>query len=437
MKLRKIVSVVLVLVILLLMLPTAEVLAAEPKTLAYWRFENTNGCYSGNINDGTFVIKDLTGKGNDLKVMSQGTTAENLLKWKSDGYGNVSSSLLFDNQKKYCDLSKQDTFYGGVVPVAKWFETVGNAPINKEEFKGGYTIEAIIKFTPEFDFGYNRYSGIFSRQGTRMSCNISSEDTTDNQDPLTALNVATNTGANADSGTISNSNKANLQFINTGVDSQNNDALDKWETNFDLVPGQWYHIAVVNDGKKNTMYINGKVFYESNMEITEMTFGKDGFAWDIGMGRKFNSKPGSDAAKDDKGTPRRPFMGQMAAIRVSSGAVAKANFLSEANYNLPANQDPTQVAPTNTIEPTVEPTEILTTPEPEETTAPESTTGEPENTSANTSETSTSTPTNTTPAVNNVEDNKNGNIILFSILVAIVGGGVGAAYFIIKKKKSS
>jgi len=420
MNFKKVISSVFVASFIFANIVTVNVSADESKTVAYWRFENTESCYSGDINGNSFAIKDLSGNGNNLKVMSQGSTTENLLKWQSDGYGGVASSLLFDNQKKYCDTSKQDTFHGGVIPVAKWFETVENAPINKEEFKNGYTIEAIIKFTPDFDFSYNRYSGIFSRQGTRLSCDLVQDDTIDNTDPLSALSVGTNTGTNADSGKISSNNKANLQFINTGFNSANNDSLDKWETNFDLVPGQWYHIAVVNDGKKNTMYLNGQVFHESTQEITGIKLGKDGYAWDIGMGRKYNTKPGSELGKDDKGTTRRPFMGQMAAIRVSSGALTKSDFLSTTNYKLPVSNNNQTPAPAETPVPTPATTDI-----------PDATTSTP----TDTPDATVSASVEPSPSV--TEEKSSSPVIYIVLGILVIGGGGAAAYFIIKKKKAS
>ncbi|NHC13099.1 LamG-like jellyroll fold domain-containing protein [Motilibacter deserti] len=112
-------------------------------------------------------------------------------------------------------------------------ESVQNAKINSEKFLSGFTIEAFVKLPQPF-VGSHAWMGILSWEGN----NGRTSGYTPNEPPC-SLNL---------------SGERFLQFVlYPELDVANNPT--HWS--HALPTGEWQHVAIVNDGKRSTVYVNG------------------------------------------------------------------------------------------------------------------------------------------------------------------------------------
>ena len=150
---------------------------SENAVIAHWKFQNQEGYYTGNADDDTLRFIDLSGNGNDLEVGVEGNGAQlDIFSWDNgvdyieEGcYYESASSLKFDNTwEKALSVDPYDaelTTYSGAYVSGKYLQTVENAPMNALDGEDGWTIEVIFKISEEWNVHYNRYTGIFSKQG--------------------------------------------------------------------------------------------------------------------------------------------------------------------------------------------------------------------------------------------------------------------------------
>ncbi|MBS2537348.1 Tat pathway signal sequence domain protein [Catenulispora sp. NF23] len=193
-------------------------------TLAYWRFDG--GGADGSAVADSQVIRDLSGRGNDLVKENVAGTKGSPLTW--------STSEFHPDQPGHGSLR----FVGQGHPVqGAWLQTVPNAPLNNETFQHGYTFEAFFKLPADWDSSQSAWSGLLSRWGLASEAGKSGGNT-DPQEPI---------------GTLSLSGGSELQWNVYPLNQSG--ASTTWSH---LLPlGQWWHVAVVNDGKVNRMYVNG------------------------------------------------------------------------------------------------------------------------------------------------------------------------------------
>ena len=193
-------------------------------TLAYWRFDG--GGADGSAVGDSQVIRDLSGRGNDLVKENVSGTKGTPLTW--------SASEFHPDQPGHGSLR----FVGQGHPVqGAWLQTVPNAPLNSETFQHGYTFEAFFKLPADWDSSQSAWSGLLSRWGIASEAGKSGGNT-DPQEPI---------------GTLSLSGGSELQWNVYPLNQSG--ASTTWSH---LLPlGQWWHVAVVNDGKVNRMYVNG------------------------------------------------------------------------------------------------------------------------------------------------------------------------------------
>jgi hypothetical protein len=202
--------------------PPREVLV--PGTLAYWRFDA--GGPAGSAFTGSQTVPDLSGHGNDLSVLvTVPGSAAGALTWSTDyhpdqpGHG----SLYFN---------------GNGNPIGGAYLTTGaSAPLNTQTFGGGYTFEAFIKIPTDWNASNNAWTAVLSRWGESGQAGKSAGNT-DPQEPIVTLSV---------------SNGREPQWCVYPVN------LDDQSTNWGqgLPEDTWWHLAVVNDGKRTVMYVEG------------------------------------------------------------------------------------------------------------------------------------------------------------------------------------
>ncbi|MFB7929956.1 LamG-like jellyroll fold domain-containing protein [Streptomyces sp. NPDC056039] len=188
--------------------PASKLLA--PGTMAYWRFEKPV--------DGT--VRDLSGRGNDLSLVTVGGGA---LGWSADhhpdqpGHGSLEFRGFKSPLKGAC------------------LRTVDGAPLNSATFKDGYTIEAFYRLPADWDPDHNAWSGLVSRTGTGGAAGKTADDP---DEPLATLSL---------------SNDREPQWAMRPLNQQG--IATNWAQETPLET--WWHLAVVNDGRHSTLYVEG------------------------------------------------------------------------------------------------------------------------------------------------------------------------------------
>ncbi|WP_433373956.1 LamG-like jellyroll fold domain-containing protein [Actinoplanes sp. CA-142083] len=193
-------------------------------TLAYWRFDN--GGVSGSPVRPGQTVRDLSGCGNDLTVAAVAGSAADALTWSSHHH---------PDQPAHAALR----FEGGRDPLRGAYLTTGaDAPLNAETFNRGYTIEAFLKIPLDWDPTDNAWMSVLTRRGRADDAGKSGKNT-DPRDPLAGLNI---------------SNNGREPQFNFYPLSQTSPTTNWGHGLFEEV---WWHVAIVNDGKRTIMYVEG------------------------------------------------------------------------------------------------------------------------------------------------------------------------------------
>ncbi|MEW1773478.1 LamG-like jellyroll fold domain-containing protein [Streptomyces sp. NPDC086777] len=193
-------------------------------TLAYWRFDGQGAPGTALTEGGR--IHDLTGHGNDLTVVSLPGSAADALTWSADHH---------PDQPGHASLQ----FAGGRNPVHGAYLTTGaTAPLNAETFKDGYTIEAFVRMPLDWDAGKNGNASFLSRRGAAGTAGKHGKNTDPNE-PLAQFAI-TNNGREP-------------QFNHYPT----NDTYPTTNWGHGLVELKWWHLAVVNDGSRTRLYVEG------------------------------------------------------------------------------------------------------------------------------------------------------------------------------------
>lgn len=195
-----------------------------PGTVAYWRFDA--GEPNGTAYRAGTTIRDLSGHGNDLTtlVAVPGSGAD-ALRWSDDHH---------PDQPGHGSLF----FAGGKNPLrGAYLTTSANAPLNTATLAAGYTFEAFFKIPADFDRRNNAWESILSRWGESGQAG-KSRGNTDPREPIAQLSL---------------SNDRQLKWCVYPLNSV--DETINW--GHELPLDQWWHVAVVNDGRHTTMYVDG------------------------------------------------------------------------------------------------------------------------------------------------------------------------------------
>ncbi|MEW2048004.1 LamG-like jellyroll fold domain-containing protein [Streptomyces sp. NPDC005476] len=193
--------------------PVAKVLVRD--TVAYWRFDgHTDGTAVGG------TVRDLSGRGNDLSLVTVGGGA---LSWSSDHH---------PDQPGHGSLE----FQGFKSPLkGAYLRTVEGAPLNSATFKDGYTVEAFYRLPADWDPSHHAWSGLVSRTGTGGAAGKTGDDP---DEPLATLSL---------------SNDREPQWAMRPLNQQG--IATNWGQETPLET--WWHLAVVNDGRHTTLYVEG------------------------------------------------------------------------------------------------------------------------------------------------------------------------------------
>ncbi|MFJ4466234.1 LamG-like jellyroll fold domain-containing protein [Streptomyces sp. NPDC089424] len=193
--------------------PAAAMLV--PGTVAYWRFD---GHAEGAPVTGT--VRDLSGRGNDLTVVRVGDGA---LTWSAGHH---------PDQPGHGSLR----FHGDKSPLrGAYLRTVDGAPLNAATFPRGYTVEAFYQVPDTWSGSRNAWGGLVSRTGTGGAAGRTEGDP---DEPLATLSLSDGPGP---------------QWAVRPLDQQG--IVTNW--GHETVRETWWHVAVVNDGRHTTMYVEG------------------------------------------------------------------------------------------------------------------------------------------------------------------------------------
>ena len=282
----------------------------KAKVIAHWKLQDADGCYTGSVDDDSIGFKDLSGNGNDLIVKTAGNGDQlDIFSWDRDVDPSVqkfSSGLKFNNTKALAatvdPYKASETAYSGGYTSGKYLETVKTAPINSYTFPSGVSVEVIFKLSPELDNDYNRYTGLFSRQGVIEEQN----------EPPFSIAISE---WNDDNTGVIGENKTWLQLLIMNDFSRLNTEMDE----ILIGANEWHHVLVtLEDTGKVFVWLDGVKLYEAWSGFAELHCTNPNFSWEVGVGRKSGTDHASDSKNENvaEGMIRRLFAGTIAEIRM-------------------------------------------------------------------------------------------------------------------------
>ena len=321
--------------------------AEDAKVVAHWKLQNADGYYTGDIDKDELQFIDLSGNGNDLvtKVVGNGAQLD-IFTWDTGadkGATTTQSALKINNTKILAEAvdpyDSGETSYSGGYTSGKYLETIKGCKLNVNDFEDGISVDIIFKLSAELDNDYNRYTGIFSRQGViedqnepPFSIALSEWD----DDPATGM---------------MGENKTWLQFVHCDDTSKVNVEMDEVKIGAD----GWHHLLVTTDGFSITYYIDGEPLRTFG-DIPFIDVRDPNYSWEVGVGRKFGGGHENDCKNEnaEEGMIRRLFAGSIAEIRVMDGPIENEDSLyykpvSYEKIPEPATpKDPSQATETET-----------------------------------------------------------------------------------------
>jgi len=236
-----------------------------PGTAAYWRFD---GPVSGQV-------VDQSGQGNHLTRVQLAGDAPSV------------SSEFHPEQPGHASW----LFPGGKNPArGGYLKTADDAPINKLTFRSGYTIEAFVKLAD--DGQDHSWEGLLSRLGTGRDAGKTGSDP---DEPVVKLGF---------------SGGRQVQWAVYPLDR--NDTFTNW--GHEQVAGQWFHLAIVNDGRHSTVYVDSSELLR-NPATPSNGLATVGRPWLIGAGHYAN--------EIDQG-----FAGHIGEVRIVGRALKPSQFLT-------------------------------------------------------------------------------------------------------------
>ncbi|MEU2537500.1 LamG-like jellyroll fold domain-containing protein [Streptomyces iakyrus] len=241
-----------------------------PGTVAYWRFDKPVDGTAG-------TVRDLSGRGNDLTSATVGGGA---LGWSADHH---------PDQPGHGSLE----FQGFKSPLkGAYLKTVDGAPLNSATFEDGYTIEAFYRLPADWDPDHNAWSGLVSRTGTGGAAGKTADDP---DEPLATLSL---------------SNDREPQWAMRPLNQQG--IATNWGQETPLET--WWHLAVVNDGKHTTLYVEGCPVLR-NPRASSVGITSVGLPWLLG-GYEYGGKID------------QIFRGRLGDVRIVSRALPVTSFMN-------------------------------------------------------------------------------------------------------------
>lgn len=171
-----------------------------------------------------------------------------------------------------------------------FFETATGAPINEQNFPDGYTLEAFVKIDERFDGDEHGWADALIREKRVKDADPTNSD----DDPVQMLGV---------------SSLRELRWWSYG---ENFKGHSNWS--HEVPKGQWLHVAVVNDPKKNMveMFIDGAPILRDGSGPIGLA---DGGKWIMGTSAT-------------NGTPTDPWFGSIGEVRIVDHPISSNQWLT-------------------------------------------------------------------------------------------------------------
>jgi hypothetical protein len=198
--------------------PRPAATVVDRHTVAYWRFDTPGQ----SVADGA-TVRDQSGNGHHLTVQRLPGSAAEVLTVSADHHTGAPAhaSLRFD---------------GGKGPArGALLRTAANDPLNSMKFRNGYTIEVFVKL-PEPFTGDHSWMGVLSWEG--RSGDAGKQSGWSPLEPTCSLNLSPE------------------RFAQYVVYSHEGD-VNPTSWSHALPVGEWQHLAVVNDGRRTVVHVNG------------------------------------------------------------------------------------------------------------------------------------------------------------------------------------
>lgn len=277
--------------------------------VADWKLGEAFAAEGTGIEDGSLRMVDQTGNGNDLKLqfyegkkvtdtVPEGSVlAQNLSFSDETMNGSSDGSMVFDG----------DSESGAGVDLV----TVDSAPVNREKFEDGYTIEFLYKFPKDWTKS-DEWMGLMARQTsyTREGDNYRFPVNSMDEPQLGSMSIAV-------------SNCKEVQFLTAPAEDDHQMGSAAWSVSMDK-GDEWYHIAVVSNGDVISTYVNGCEAFR-DYESADM----DGLFADAEDGR---FRIGSSWYVENKGNwgykeLDKFLQGNLQEVRISEGALDREAWL--------------------------------------------------------------------------------------------------------------
>jgi hypothetical protein len=254
--------------------PRPAAAVVDRHTAAYWRFDGAGQ----SVADGA-TVRDLTGKGNDLTVRRLANSGPDILTVSTEHHPGqpAHASLRFDGGKS--------PDRGAIL------HTAPTAALNGMTFASGYTIEVFLKLPDPF-VGDHAWMGILSWEG--RSGDAGKHSGWSPLEPTCSLNL---------------SPERFLQYVVYPADRD----ADPTSWSHAVPVGRWMHVAVVNDGRRTTMWVDGSKIVRNPSEPSR------GIAT---LGRPFVIGATSFDLRYDQG-----FYGWLGDVRITGRALDPRQFL--------------------------------------------------------------------------------------------------------------
>jgi hypothetical protein len=146
--------------------------------------------------------------------------------------------------------------------IGAYLTTAATAPLNKETFPDGYTIEIFVKIPLDWNSGHNSWMAVLSRWGESGQAGKSGAGTDPNE-PICTFS-------------FSNGREPqwNVYPLNLTYPTTN------WGQG--LPEDTWWHLAVVNDGRRTVMYIEGCPTVDNANLLTSTGITQLNLPWALG-----------------------------------------------------------------------------------------------------------------------------------------------------------
>ena len=251
-------------------------LSVSAATVADWQF-NESAVKSGSIESGSMVLADKSGNGNNLTMRHFGLNYKKTASFSDESIDGSTGSLFFNG----------NILQGGID-----FVTASDAPINKNNFANGYTIEIIYKMPSDWSVA-DRWQSIFARLAP-----------SENAPSIEGEKVSTSF------------NISNCKEIQLSVRDKDGESIsDAWSIAMDKAEN-WYHIVITGDNNGVRSYVNGCESFR-NANVSHM----QGLYADSADGRFRIASKGTGT------TPSKYTRGYIQQIRISDTALQKKDWL--------------------------------------------------------------------------------------------------------------